>query len=121
MRGRASRPTALVALALAAAALLVALPGLARGQSASHDLFHRYYQFWYNQIGNHCCRNEHCRPTEARWNAEAGQWEALVLGRWVLIQPSQIVRDDYGLDPFPSVCHNDSGHVYCFDPPGAQG
>jgi hypothetical protein len=102
--------------------LIILVWGTVRGfaDTTGHDLFHHYYQYWRNQNGTHCCEEEHCRPTEARWNAELGQWEALVLGQWRLIMPHMMVKDDYGLDPFASVCHNDMGMIYCFDPPGPQ-
>ena len=122
-------------LSLVACALLASAVGLSslHAQSASlttvdapdmsqadggHSLYHQYYQYWENQRGTHCCNNQHCRPSKARWSAARG-WEALTsIGTWVQIQPGDDVKDDGGLGPFATVC-DISGDIICFDPPDA--
>jgi len=71
--------------------------------------------------GTHCCNERHCRPLQpgqARWTAERG-WEVQILGRWQVIGPMTFVRDDGGLGPFGSVCH-EGNYIFCFDPPEAS-
>lgn len=95
-------------------ALLASLEG--------HDLFHDYYQFWYNQKGVHCCDERHCRPVEPgelRWNNELQLWEILIKDEWRKIEASRYVIDDGGLGPFASICM-EGGYIFCFDPPEAS-
>lgn len=85
---------------------------------SGHDLYHEYYQHWYNHRGVHCCDETHCRPAEFRLNN--GRWEVLLrTGEWYAWKDSDLVVDDYGLNPFGSVCDTESGWVYCVDPPQA--
>lgn len=88
-----------------------------------HKEFHHTYSKWHNQLGTHCCNTDgahgdgDCRITEARWNHQAGMWEALADGVWVLITDDRHVQDDYGLGPDASVCVSKTGIVWCFDAP----
>lgn len=85
-----------------------------------HDLFHKYYQHWYNGRGTHCCDERHCRPAQAgefRWHN--GGWQVRLRGAWQHIKATDHVRDDGGLGPFGSICHTGT-HVFCVDLPDAQ-
>jgi len=82
-----------------------------------HDLFHQYYKFWYNGRGTHCCNEQHCRPAKFRYHN--GEWQVEVTpDYWYTWKETDEVIDDYGLDPFGSVCHSGTT-VFCVDPPQA--
>ena len=92
-----------------------------------HNLFHEYYQYWYNKRGTHCCDEQHCRPGEFRWNPEVG-WEVQLRdGSWYKWKDTDQVKGDGGLGPFGSICDSwitinaiQSGVVvFCVDPPEA--
>lgn len=86
----------------------------------SHDLYHEYYQYWYNGRGTHCCDERHCRPANAsdfKW--QNGRWYVNLNNHWRPIVGTDYVVDDGGLGPFGSICAEGS-HLYCVDLPDAQ-
>lgn len=107
---------------IVASVLWLAFASMALAHDHGHDLFHSYYQHWWNERGTHCCDETHCRPAEFRWNAETNTWQVLLrTGEWYTWEQSDMVVDDMGLGPFGSVCDTETGWVYCVDPPDVGG
>lgn len=101
-------------------ALVVVSSAHAEVPQTGHDLFHEYYQYWYNERGTHCCNETHCRPaTAGEFRYRNGNWEVLMPSGWRVIKESDMVIDDGGLSPFGSICHS-GDTLFCIDLPDPQ-
>lgn len=99
-----------------------------------------YSQWKRNDGKGSCCSDYDCKPTQARWNAEKGQWEARFGEFWVLIPHDKVLKhaakdgnphlcaqDYYGVGdwggPPPDLGPNTGQHifVFCFTAPEAKG
>lgn len=63
-------------LALAALGITFAIVAAdyrpARGQHATHEQHHNYYQGWFNSNGHGCCNNKDCREIPSAHEREVG-------------------------------------------------
>ena len=85
---------------LAVTVLAVCLSTAAKAESARHGDGHSKYHHAYKGLmrpdapTSSCCNDNDCHPTEAKFNAATGNWEAVKDGRWVTIPRHKIVDGD---------------------------
>lgn len=85
-----------------------------------HEDWHDIYSKLHNQKGTHCCNNNDCRPTVAKF--ENGKWYAKVQGVWMYMEPSRNVQEyKYSWSDTPHVCVSPDMYIFCFVPPNASG
>ena len=71
------------------------LSGVASAQEGhhgqGHETYHSWYESLYDRMGNSCCNDRDCRPTDHRTNAE-GDHEVMVDGSWMKVPPETILK-----------------------------
>ncbi len=77
---------------------------------------------WFDSLttpnGASCCNLKDCHQTEADWHA--GQWWAVVEGKWTPIPPEKVLSHPTSIDGEAYVCNAVIGTpptIYCFVPP----
>lgn len=107
---------------LLSAALIVASAGVAVAQGGfsprpqgypgvGHAEHHEKYIGLTNKRGASCCSGIDCRPTQARWNATANTWEAMVNGQWQLVTDGDVILDDAWLQQLGRPRWDSQAHV----------
>jgi len=92
----------------------------ADAQTGRHGHAHSKYHHAYEGLmrpdapTSSCCNDNDCRPTEAKFNAATGNWEAVMDGRWITIPKNKIVDGDVPAE-LASEAH------LCAPPPGWPG
>ena len=64
--------------------------------SHGHSKYHHAYKGLMRPDAptSSCCNDNDCHPTDAKFNAATGNWEAVKDGRWVTIPRHKIVDGD---------------------------
>lgn len=118
-----------VAAVLVVIGLLFLTPR-AYAQAGDHGVNHAKNHGWYNELlrpdtKGSCCNDNDCRPTPARYDQRAGNWEAIKDGRWIVIPNSKILDSGVSQDigeahicaPPSTLPWYQPDEVFCFVPP----
>ena len=108
-------------LRLILAPLMVSLWTGAEAQTGRYGHSHSKYHHAYKGLmrpdapTSSCCNENDCRPTDARFNAATGNWEAVKDGKWITIpKPAALASEAHLCAPPLTWPGYGQDEVFCF-------